>query len=111
MRGELGSGGAGERGLTARQRAALKALAHSLKPIQHIGKEGVTDALVGSVQEALHTRELLKLKVLEVAPGSARGIADELANRIEGAHVVQVIGRTVVVYRRHPERPRIVLPR
>ena len=44
-----------------KQRAHLKSLAHSLKPILQIGKEGVTDALVRSIEDAFHTRELFKI--------------------------------------------------
>ena len=97
--------------LNARQRAHLRALAHPLKPILHIGKEGVTEAAVNTIERAFNTRELLKLKVLEAAPEKARETGDILARRIEGAHAVQVIGRTVVLYRRHPEKPVIELPR
>lgn len=56
------------------------------------------------------TRELLKVKVLESAPQSARETGDALAERVEGAQVAQTIGRTVVLYRRHPEKPGIRLP-
>jgi RNA-binding protein len=97
--------------LNARQRAHLRALAHPLKPILHIGKEGVTEAAVRTIERAFNTRELLKLKVLEAAPEEARETGDVIAGRIAGAHAVQVIGRTVVLYRRHPEKPVIELPR
>ena len=97
--------------LNARQRAHLRSLAHPLKPILHIGKEGVTEGALETIEKAFNTRELLKLKVLEAAPEEARETGDILAGRIAGAHAVQVIGRTVVLYRRHPERPEIVLPR
>jgi len=96
--------------LTAKQRAHLKALAHPLKPLFQIGREGVTDNVVGTIDSALETRELLKVKVLEGAPVSAREAADELGERVEDMHVVQVIGRTIVLYRRHPEEPVIRLP-
>jgi RNA-binding protein len=96
--------------LTARQRAHLKSLAHALKPILHVGKEGVTDAVARTVGDAFHTRELLKLKVLEAAPAGAREVGESLAGGIEGVALVQVIGRTVVLYRRHPEEPEIRLP-
>ena len=95
--------------LTSKQRAQLRSLAHPLKAIVHVGKEGVTDQLVQSVHEALANRELIKVKVLEGAPVDVREGADELAERVEGSHVVQVIGRTFVMYRRHPENPEIVL--
>jgi len=96
--------------LTAKQRAHLKSLAHRLKPVVHVGKEGVTEDVGGSVLDALQTRELLKVKVLEAAPLDARGTGRELAERLEDVHLVQVIGRTVVLYRRHPEAPEIRLP-
>jgi RNA-binding protein len=97
--------------LNAKQRAHLRALAHPLKPILHIGKEGVTEAAVTTIRTAFNRRELLKLKVLEAAPEEARETGEVLARRIEGAHLVQVIGRTVVLYRRHPEKPVIEFPR
>lgn len=97
--------------LTPRQRARLKALAHPLKPIFQIGKDGVTDTLVTTLVDAFGTRELFKVKVLESAPLDARAAADALADRIEGMDVVQVIGRTLVLYRPHPDAPEIRLPR
>lgn len=96
--------------LTPRQRAHLKSLAHPLKPILQIGKEGVTDAVARTVEDAFHTRELLKVKVLEAAPAGAREVGESLAGGIDGVALVQVIGRTVVLYRRHPEKPSIQLP-
>lgn len=96
--------------LNPKQRAHLRSLAHHLKPIQQIGKEGLTEAVVRTIQDALNTRELLKVKVQEAAPLSARDAGAELAQRIEQAEHVQTIGRTVVIYRRHPEKPEIKLP-
>lgn len=95
--------------MTPKQRAYLRSLAHPLKPIVHIGKEGVTEATVSTLREAFNTRELLKAKVLETAPMSARETGEALAEQVEEAHVVQVIGRTIVLYRPHPERPKISL--
>ena len=51
--------------LTSKQRAFLRKLAHSLKPVVHVGAEGVSPALIVSIADALKTRELLKVKVLE----------------------------------------------
>lgn len=97
--------------LTARQRAHLKSLAHPLKPVVRIGKDGITESVVQSVTEALHTRELLKVKLLESAPTDARAAAAALGDQLTGTAVVQVIGRTIVLFRRHPDRPAIELPR
>jgi RNA-binding protein len=75
-----------------------------------VGKEGITDRAVGAVQDAFNTRELLKVKVQEAAPMSAAATGEALAARVPGAHHVQTIGRTVVLYRTHPENPEIRLP-
>ena len=97
--------------ITPKQRAHLKSLAHHLKPVLFVGKEGITDQTVRSLEEAFNTRELLKVKVLEAAPMKAREGAQMLAERIEGAVAVQAIGRVGVLYRPHPEKPEIELPR
>lgn len=96
--------------LTSKQRAHLRALAHRLKPVVQVGSDGVTDSVVASVEDALSTRELLKVKVLESAPVGARDAADELTTRLD-AQVPQVIGRTVVLYRPFRDEPQIRLPR
>ena len=96
--------------LTSKQRAHLRSLAHPLKPIVQIGKEGITDEVAASLLQAFQNRELLKVRVLESAPVDARDAAAELSETVDGSHAVQVIGRTVVLYRRHPEKPEIRLP-
>jgi RNA-binding protein len=79
--------------------------------VVHVGKDGVTKATLDAVGEALNTRELLKVKVLDAAPLSPQEAAAAAAEAMEGVQVVQVIGRTVVLYRTHPDQPKIVLPR
>ncbi|MFL5384565.1 MAG: ribosome assembly RNA-binding protein YhbY [Longimicrobiaceae bacterium] len=96
--------------ITPRQRAHLKSLAHHLKPVVYVGKEGVTESTVRSMEEALNTRELIKVRVQEAAPQDVREAGAELERRVEGAELVQTIGRVAVIYRRHPEKPEIVLP-
>lgn len=75
-----------------------------------IGKDGITDTAVRTVEDAFNTRELLKVKVQEAAPMSAAATGEALVARVGGAHQVQTIGRTVVLYRTHPEKPEIRLP-
>ena len=67
--------------LTSKQRAHLRGLAHALKPLAHIGKEGVTDAAVRALQQTFDTHELVKVRVLEAAPESAKDTAHALAGR------------------------------
>jgi RNA-binding protein len=96
--------------ITPKQRAHLKSLAHHLKPVVQVGKDGVTEQTVQALEDALNTRELLKVKVLEAAPMDVREGGAALADRVPGAEVVQTIGRVAVIYRAHPEKPEIRLP-
>ena len=96
--------------LSPKQRAHLRSLAHRLKPLLHVGKEGVTDTTLQALEDAFRNREILKVKVSESAPASAREVGDLLEQRVEAVHHVQTIGRTVVLYRPHPENPEIALP-
>ena len=96
--------------ITPKQRAYLRSLAHHLKPVFYVGKEGITDGAVQAVQDTFNSRELLKVKVQEAAPVDVREAADELASRLEDVVVVQTIGRTAVLYRRHPTKPEVKLP-
>ena len=93
--------------LTAKQRAKLRSLAHPLKPIAQIGKEGVTESALAGLLENFNSRELLKVKVQGGAPLSAAEAGEEIARRLPDVHHVQTIGRTIVLYRRHPEKPEI----
>ena len=96
--------------LTSKQRAHLRGLAHSLKPIAHVGKEGVTEAAVQALRQTFDTHELVKVRILEAAPESARDTAHALAAQIPGASVVQTVGRNATLYRPDPEEPEIRLP-
>ena len=95
--------------LTTKQRAYLRSLATNLDTIMQIGKSGVVDALVKTVNDALKARELIKMRVLETAGYTPREVAEELAQACE-AEVVTVIGSKIVLYKRNDEKPRITLP-
>lgn len=96
--------------MTSKQRAYLRGLANGLEAIVHVGKGGVSDAMIKQADDALTARELIKGKVLETAPISSRDAAEEMAAAVN-AQVVQVIGRVFVLYRRNPEKPIIELPK
>ena len=96
--------------LTSKQRAYLSGLANGLDPILHMGKGGLSDAMIRQADDALTARELLKGKALETAPISAIETAQAIAEAV-GAEVVQVVGRTFVLYRRNEKEPQIQLPK
>lgn len=96
--------------MTSKQRAYLRGLANTLEPIVHAGKGGISDALIKQADDALAAREIIKGKVLETAPGTARELAEEIAAAVN-AQVVQVIGRTFVLFRQKEKDSQIKLPR
>lgn len=94
--------------ITTKQRAKLRGMANQTETILQIGKAGIQDNTIDQVREALLARELIKLRVLETSPLSARETAQELAERCD-ADIVQVIGSRFVLYKRHPKKPKIQL--
>lgn len=95
--------------ITSKQRAALRSMANSIETILQVGKGGVGEALVRQTEDALRARELIKMRVLETAPLSAREAAQKLAAAAD-ADIVQVIGSRFVLYRKNEDSPRIELP-
>jgi RNA-binding protein len=96
--------------LTGKAARHLRALGHELSPVVSIGKEGLTDAVVSAANAALLTHELVKVKVQSEAPIDRKLAASELASKTESA-LAQVLGRTFLLYKRHPKKPKIQLPK
>lgn len=90
--------------LTGKERAALRAEANRLGSLVQVGHAGISPALVATLDDALRARELVKVQLAREAPLAVRDAARELAGAT-GAEVIQVIGRTVTLYRRNPELP------
>ena len=89
--------------MTGKERAALRRAANNLTAIQQVGHNGIQPELVKNVDAALTARELIKLRVLETCPHTAREAADLLAEAT-GAEVIQVIGYRFVLYRFNPDK-------
>ena len=88
--------------LTSKQRAQLKALASALDTIVHVGKGGVSEAVVKQADEALTARELIKGRVLENSMLTAKEAVQMLAEACS-AEPVQAIGSKFVLYRENPD--------
>jgi RNA-binding protein len=86
-------------------RRQLRAHGHALKPLVQVGKGGVTRGVLAQVAQALFDHELVKVRVGTECPVDRFGVADELGEQ-PGTQVVQILGRVVLVYKRHPEKPR-----
>lgn len=94
--------------LTTKQRQYLKGIAHHLKPCVQIGGNGLTSALADKTREELENHELIKVKIGD-GPMGAKDAGPMLAEQVE-AQLVQVIGKTIVLYKRRRKDPEIKLP-
>jgi len=92
--------------LTGAQRQQLRGRAHGLEPVVQVGRAGVTPAVIQSVDAALTTHELIKVRLHE--PEDKRAAASELAERTRSA-LAGLIGHTVILFRPHPDKPKITL--
>ncbi|MFL5262753.1 MAG: YhbY family RNA-binding protein, partial [Anaeromyxobacteraceae bacterium] len=86
-------------------RRTLRAAGHHLSPIVQVGKEGATEAVARQLEQALYDHELVKVKVGAESPEDRFEAADRLA-AAAGGQLAQILGRTLLVYKRHPEAPR-----
>lgn len=96
--------------ITSKQRAYLKSLANGIDPVIQIGKASLTPEFTASVNDAFNTRELLKIAVLKNCADDPKALAQTVAERTH-SHVVQVIGKKIILYKPDKKDPKIVLPR
>ena len=96
--------------LTSKQRSKLKGIANGLTPAVSIGKSGLTETVIGTIDEYLAANEILKCNILEGAKLNAKETCNKVAEEV-GAEFVQAIGRRFVLYRqaRDPEKRKIEL--
>lgn len=98
--------------LNPRQQRFLRGLAHHLPVKATVGKEGINDQVLKSLNEVIDANELVKIKLQENFPHERKEGGALLATATRAA-LVQVIGRMVVLYRGNPELPadkRVELP-
>lgn len=88
--------------LTSKARAELRSRAHHLQVTVHVGHQGVTDALRQSLDDALRTKELVKLQFSKNFDGKPKQVINDIAAQVQ-ADVVQTIGRTATLYRENPD--------
>ena len=85
--------------ITTKQRAKLRGLGNTLDPVMQIGKEGVSENVLTSINLLLEARELVKIKVLKNCDDDSKTIANSIAQQIQ-ADVVQVIGNIFILYKK-----------
>ena len=89
--------------LNKKQIQHLKGLAHSLKPIVLLGNNGLTEAVVAEIDFALNHHELIKIKIPTDNRETKALIVDAICRETKSTNV-QVIGKTLIIYRQSAEQ-------
>ena len=84
--------------LTPRERAKLKARAHPLEPVVHVGNAGLTDKVAAELDRALAAHELIKVKVAGPDRAAREELCDAICARTDAAEV-QRVGKVLVLWR------------
>jgi RNA-binding protein len=96
--------------LTGAQRKYLRGLAHGLRPVVMVGRQGVSPELLKAVDEALESHELIKVKFVEFKE-ERRELSSEIAAGTQ-SELAGLIGNVAIFYRPHPreDKRKITLP-
>jgi len=94
--------------LSTNQTKTLRGLAHSLKPVVMVGQNGLKDTIFKEIETALDFHELIKVKI--AADRDEREAIIKEIMKISKAEKVQQIGQVLVLFRRNPENPKIMIP-
>jgi len=89
-------------GLSPIERKQLKARAHALDPLVHIGGKGLTDAVIAEIDRALAAHELIKVRAGAMDRDEREAAFAAICGRL-GAQPVQHIGKVFVLYREKPK--------
>ena len=87
--------------LNSRQKKILRAKAHDLKPLILVGKSGVTDGCIQSINEAIEAHELIKVKFIE-HKDEKKDLSEAISNKT-GSEIVGRIGHTIMLFRQNPD--------
>jgi RNA-binding protein len=90
---------------SSKLRQSLRARGHALSALVHVGKGGLSSAVIKQVEQTLADHELAKLKVDTDSPDDRLAVAELLAAR-PGVNIVQIVGHAILLYKRHPQKPR-----
>jgi len=89
--------------LTNSQKKYLRGHGHHLTPLVYIGKEGLAESVIDAVDTALSTHELIKVKIVNTSSVGKHEAAEIVPQRT-GSSLVQLIGKTLLLYRKNPKK-------
>ena len=74
-----------------------------------VGKEGFRDEVVAEIANGLKANELVKIKVSKNSLEDMEQIIEMVAKKNIG-EVIQIIGKTIVLYKQNKKDIKIILP-
>lgn len=89
--------------LTAKQKRLFRAEGNRLRAEIWIGKEGISEGTIRTLENSFNTKELVKIKLQESSPLNCAESAEKLCRR-SGAELVQILGNTLLLYRPRKEK-------
>lgn len=89
--------------ITTKQRAFLRGLAQKLEPVVQIGKGGITQSVLTSIDVVLDKRELVKIRLLPNSLLDTQSAMQQICSGLN-ADPVQQIGSVVVVYKKSSKK-------
>lgn len=94
--------------LNGKQKRQLRALGHHLSAVVQVGADGVTEGVIGAVNQALKDHELIKVKIADEDRDSRAEAVEKLATESQ-SEVAQTLGRTVLLFKQRKKNPKITL--
>lgn len=82
---------------------------HALNPVIMIGQKGLTPEVLKELDKALTQHELIKIKIAAETRADCQDIMTAICQQ-DAVERVQVIGKTLSVFRRNADKPIIKLP-
>ena len=95
--------------LSEKQRKYLRGLAHARDPIVLIGQSGLSAGVTKELDTALGAHELVKVRARVGDRDERDAVFEQLVSETKST-LVQRIGNVGVFYRRHKDKPKIILP-
>jgi RNA-binding protein len=87
--------------LKSSDRRHLRGLAHHLKPVVQVGKQGLIENLIATVSQALDAHELIKVKFVDLKQ-QREELSREIATRTR-SELAGLVGNIAILYRQHSD--------
>jgi RNA-binding protein len=75
----------------------LKSRSQKLKPVIHVGHDGITDAVISALDQALSDHVLIKVRFTD-HKSERKALAADLSTRTNSRQIL-LVGHTVTLYR------------